>query len=197
MNFLSVLSIVSPLVIVIGCWKHRLTLLWLYAATGFCSDVSSYWIEPKQLVGNIFLLAEFVLLSFFFRDIVYRNKALFVVITVALTFGYIARLLYAPINQFQIECGSFFCLIYIVYSLFAFYKLLKKETPQEVKTTFILAETTAIYVYASGCCLLFLFASIVDKKFVTSIWGTYFCAINIFRYVMIGVALYRKPIYGT
>src|SRR6185436_3319798 len=106
MTFLNVLSIVSPLIIVVGCWKHRLTLLWLYAAAGFCSDVSSYCVEPKQLVGNFFLLAEFILLSFFFSNVVYRNKVLFVAITVALAFGYIIRLLYSPIDQFQIECGS-------------------------------------------------------------------------------------------
>jgi hypothetical protein len=101
-----------------------------------------------------------------------------------------------PADKFQFQCASVFCMVYIGYSLFAFHRLLNNKYSAEAETNHRLAVTTAIYVYSSGGCLLFLFATAVDIKFLLLLWSTFFITLNIFHYIMIGIALYRKPLHG-
>ncbi|MEO5644377.1 MAG: hypothetical protein ABIQ40_03845 [Bacteroidia bacterium] len=199
MAFLYFLSIVSPLFVILFGIRHRFTLLWLYAAAGLITEILSFIVTEKHLLGNAFLLIEFLLISFYFRKQIFKNNSLFSIITVCVSLYFILSTLNKPIDHLNLEDASVFCLIYILYGLMFFYSFLKKDLSENSQV--LLAElgvNIALFVYASGTLMIFLFSPVAlktENKLFIQIWYTVFLSLNIFRYTLIAFALYKKPKY--
>ncbi|CAN5904428.1 hypothetical protein BH11BAC7_BH11BAC7_04530 [soil metagenome] len=199
MIFLAAISVISPHFILIGCWRQKFTLLWFYAAAGFITEMLTFIVTEKQLIGNAFLLVEFILVSLYYKKQVFKNITLFAIITTSVSLYFILSTLTKPFDYLNLEDASVFCLVYIIYGLMLFYKFLKKVPPENFQHQLsILGINIAIFVYASGALMLFLFSSlqlIQDKEDFYFLWGTLFPCLNIFRYSLIAIALYQKPKY--
>lgn len=149
------------------------------------------------MLGNIFLIVEFLLLSFYFRKHIFKNRFLFLIITACISSWFVLRTLFKPINHLNLEDASLFCLVYVVYGLLYFYSLLKEEIQENTNEKLIeLGLNIAIFVYASGALMLFLFSPLElmqDSAQFIFLWQTLFWGLNIFKYSLIAVALYQKP----
>ncbi len=97
--------------------------------------------------------------------------------------------------------ASAFCLVYILYSILFFYSYLKKDPSANTQHNMAdIGITIAIFVFASGSFMLFLFSPLQLKNETEEfyiLWGTVFTSLNIFRYTLIAIALYKKTIYNA
>ena len=185
--------------------KQRFTLLWFYAATGFFIDLLSTSIKlafhnnPNWLY-NVFVLSEFLFISFFYRRIIFRNNYLFLFLTggFALFFA-LQSVIYFP-NNFNTFGASIFCAVYIVYGILGFYQLMKRQESLFLGNSFFFWANTGIFIYAASTFLIFLFRYYMQEKddnLFNTIWKTFFMIVNIQRYLLIGIALYKKGKFLT
>jgi hypothetical protein len=185
----------------IGCWRQRFTLLWFYAAAGFITELLTPVVAEKQVVGNLFLLTEFLLISFYYRKQLFKKNLLFSIITTSASLYFILSTINKPTGYLNLEDASVFCLIYIIYGLLFFYTFLKKDPSENSQLRFAeLGVNIALYVFASGSLMIFLFSPFVLKNepdLFIAIWFTVYIGLNIFRYSFIAIALYQKPKFNV
>lgn len=199
MIYLKIVSVISPLLLILICWRMRFTLLWLYAATGFFIDLVSillkYVLHTNNLwLGNVFVLAEFLFISFYYKKALYRNANLFFGITAIFAFYFIFNTTNKSLFDFNTFGAGIFCILYVIYGLLGFYSQLKQAKPEVLGNSPFFWVNTAIFIYASGTFLLFLFRYYLQEKdldLFNTIWQTFFPIINIMRYLLIGFALFK------
>jgi hypothetical protein len=179
--------------------KQRFTLLWYYAATGFAFDVvmsilGYYFAIKGDLLSNIFIAAEFLFISYFYKKYIYKNNVTFNCVTYSALLIYILWTLNSPF-EFNTPAASCFCIIFMIYSLISFYSILKAQQILNLGKSYFFWVNVAVLIYASGAFLLFLFRIYLQKENIelfNLLWRTFFRSLNTIRYLLIGIALYKK-----
>jgi hypothetical protein len=185
--------------------------LWVYAATGLFCDCSAQYLKTNNhsyhWLGNIFLLLEFLFISFFYRDYIFKRKLFFQIIILTIPLIFILNTWVDSVTilnqfgagvsliiRFNTFAGGILCILYIAYGLLGFYHLLQNPDFTFLEKSPFFIVNVAFFLYASANCLLLLFASYLSKvnlEFLVNTWGNFFTTINILRYLLIGIALYK------
>ncbi len=196
MKITILLSLLSPLLTIVMGIKQRFTLLWYYAATGFIIDNTAQYLKLKNIEyhwpGNLFLLAEFLFISLFYKKHLYKSKTLFWGVTIPVFIFFILNTIYNSVFEFNMFGAGIFCLVYIIYGLLGFYQLLQRPVIIYLNKIPFFWINLAFFLYSSANCLLFLFGSYLratDFQLLFTIWGIFFTSINILHYLLIGIAL--------
>lgn len=196
---LRVLSLLAPLVVILFAWNKRYTLLWFYALAGLFFDnlgqllsmtgKSHYW------PGNLFLLTEYILFSLFYRPFIMKSKRSFGIMFITGVLMVVITTSYNGFFKFNSYGATILCALYLIFGLGGFRYLLVHAdlTPVWQKGFFWI--NTAVFLYASGSFLLFLFMSFLlreDLMTLIKIWGNYYVCLNILRYIFLAIGLTRK-----
>lgn len=201
MPVLLIASIVSPLIpIFIGIRKKKYVLLWVYSITGFSFDIlitllKRYFHVSYQWPTNIFMLLEFLIISFIYRDRIFKNyRAFFQLFILALSLYFVFRTISKSVYVFNMYDSCFFSLSYMVYSITGFNAILKERQVVYLEKSWFFWLNIAFVVYASGVFFLFLFKEDLKKadlQLYLLLWNNIFCLLNVFKYCIIAVALYH------
>jgi hypothetical protein len=195
-------SILSPLVTILVGYKSRLTLLWLYVATGLVFDiainvarrvfhVNHFWL------ANLYVLSEFILISFIYKEKLYKNRYVFLVVTSLLPILFIGGTVRNSIWSFNTNGASIFYIVYIVYALLGFYTLLKEQRFLFLENSAFFWMNVAFLLYGSSNFILFLFTDYLranNDELFKLLWSTFFLIINTLVYVLLAVALTRRKL---
>jgi hypothetical protein len=196
------LSICSPLLPLIAGWHKRFTCLWYYCLCALTVDVSIFLLKHIAHVNhywpaNIFLLAEFMFLTYYYRRRVLNNTVLFKVIALSGIGGFILHTTLMPARwlAFNYIASSVLNFYYIVLSISGFYCLLKEKKmifPEQ--STFFWANV-AVLIYASGNFFIFLLRNSVqasDPGMMMMLWTTVFLSLNILKNILLAIGLFKK-----
>lgn len=200
MELIKFLSILSPLIPIVAGIRQRYTLLWYYALAGLFFDLLllllKRGLEVNHLwAGNLFVLLEFLLVSLYYRDKIFRSRLLATFVIVAGSVFFTSSTLAGSIYSFNPFGASVFFLTYIIYGILGLYKMLQAQNELFLERSSFFWVNVAFIIYASGNFLLFLFMDYLrqhDDKTLLMLWATTFQVLNIIKNVLLAVALSKK-----
>lgn len=201
MIVLKVISLVSPIAVLILAWKHRFSLLWLYAAAGLIIDnvnllLRYYDINPHA-TGNLFVLIEFICISFYYKSRIFSSQRSFAVLISVLIIGFISHTIYTTIFELNFLGAGILCAVYITYGIAGYLRIINTVEVMDLTRLPFFWVNTAFFLYATSNCLLFLFATYLKQEsyeLMLSIWFSFFVSINILHYLLISIGLYKTPL---
>jgi hypothetical protein len=123
----------SALLPIIAGVKRRTNLLWLYALVSFLFDVLINFVLRKLHLpffwaGNMYLVAEFILLSLYYRQIIFYQRWWFVATTGFLVACFIATFfVFGDIKVNGIGACVFFFPTITVYTVLSMNKMIKEQ----------------------------------------------------------------------
>jgi hypothetical protein len=199
-EIIKLLSIFSPLIALVAGYRQRFTLLWYYVLAGLFFDlllpllkrgleVNHFW------AGNLFILVEFLMISFYYRERIFRNKLLFGSIVLIGSMFFITSTTVKSVFAFNAFGASVFFFVYIVYGIVGLYKMLQAQNELFLERSSFFWVNVAFIIYASGNFLLFLFMDYLrqhDDKTLLMLWATSFQILNIIKNIVLGIALSKK-----
>ena len=196
-------SLLSPLVPIIAGRKSR-SVLWLYVITCLLFDLTIILLRrglhvPHHPVTNIFLLTEFVLVSIVFKkqlEISHKGFWVFIVLSAGyFVFDTLHDSQY--LRELNTEAGSYFYVIFILFSLYGFYKIIKKREMLLLEQSQEFWTNVAFLIYASGCCLFFIFKDYLKVNYpatFASLWGVFFLSLNIAKNLILAIAISKQKL---
>lgn len=200
MPLLLILSILSPLVAIIaGFGTRKQTLLWYYPLTGFVFDVTISFLKrglhmSHKWPANIFILAEFILISCIYRKHLFRSRKAFILFVTGFSLAFTAHTLSYSLLEFNKTGSSIFTFIYIIYGIYGLYTILKKQDVIYLEKSWFFWLNVALIIYASGNFLLFLFRDYMvreNRELYLLLWKNVFLTLNIIKNLLLAVSLYR------
>ncbi|RYD56594.1 MAG: hypothetical protein EOP56_11115 [Sphingobacteriales bacterium] len=200
MEIIKFLSIFSPLLALVAGYRRRFTLLWYYALAGLFFDllllVLKRGLEVNHLwAANLFVLTEFLLLTFYYREQLFKNRALFSSLVFLGSAFFITTTALKSIFAFNAIGASVFFLAYIIYGILGLYKMLQAQDELFLERSSFFWVNVALIIYASGNFLLFLFMDYLrqhDDKMLLMLWASTFQVLNIIKNMLLGIALSKK-----
>jgi hypothetical protein len=194
-----VLSVGSFLIPLIAGRKERKTLLWMYILMGGSCDVLMIFLKRVALVNitplaNIYVLAEFIILSLYYSNATPAAKKLILSIAGVFAAGYILQIFNEGLYVRHGRYTSLFALFYIILSLYGFYTILKQHKYARIEQSKFFWVNVAILVGFSGKFLVFLFEDFLNqyyKHLWEGIW-LLFKILNIMVNTLFAIALTRK-----
>lgn len=205
MTPLLLLSIFSPLVPLVTGFRRKNSLLWVYPLVAFFFDLLGSFLKRGLHVdngwaANLFMLTEFILLSFLFKDRIFRNSTvLFYLFLTGLSLFFIGYTLTHSVWKFNMLACCPFLLMYLCYGIAGLYALLQKQETTHVERSWFFWFNVAVLVYAAGAFLIYLFKDYlirIDEEKYMGLWSNVYLLVNITKNILLGVALYhfRKPL---
>lgn len=197
----NLLSIFSPLLSVVAGWNKKGSLIWIYALCALFFDAfTSLYLKRVlqvnvQWSANLFVLLEFLLISFYYKERIFKNKAVFYIILVLFSVFFVVTTLYFSPFVFNLFGASFFCLAYITYTIYAFYLMLQKKEILFLHRSASFWVNVAFLIYSSGTFLLFLskdYLMTTDARFFMRLWSIVFVSLNITKHVLLAFGLSKK-----
>ncbi len=194
--YASVLSAIIPIIVGI---RKRNSLLWTYVAIAFLADVLQLILKrglhlPHHPVANVFILTEFLLISYIYKDEIFKNVKIFYGLVVLLSSVFVIGVFAQEETIFKMNTtgASFFYFTYIIYAIAGFFMILKKQQVLFIERSSFFWMNVALLLYASGNVLTLLFHNNLDEKFFLFLWHIFFRVLNISKNVILAVALSRK-----
>lgn len=194
-------SLLSPLVPIVAGWKTK-GILWLYVIVSLFFDVAVIFLKrglhvPHHPVTNLFLLVEFALVSTVFKKQLGIPGKAFGVLTALPVLYFLFDTLRDNLYMRELNtvAGSYFYFIFIIFSLYGFYKIITK---QEI---LLLEESPAYWInvtfliYASGVCLLFVFKDYLKDNYpaiFATLWGIFFLSLNVIKNLILAIAISKQ-----
>jgi len=146
-----------------------------------------------QWVGNLFLLAEFVLFSIYFHRTL-GKPAWLPVVACMLVAAYTTHTLRAGYDTLNFFAASLLCIAYLLYAMAAFYLMLQKLPAPFPERTGVFWVSCALLLYSGATTLLFLFADEIDKMIPEKKvrWSAAFLIMNLFKVGLLFPAIRAK-----
>lgn len=195
------LSICSPLLPLIAGWSKRCTTLWYYVLSALSVDLTAYLFKhilhlSYYWLSNVFVLLEFLFLTYYYKNSIFKNAMLFRIISIA---GAIVFLVHTTASvhwlTFNYTASSVLYCYYMVLAIAGFYHLLREKKMLFLEQSQFFWANVAILIYASGNFFIFLLRNSVqasDPKMMMVLWTSVFLSLNILKNVLLGVALSKK-----
>lgn len=203
LSYISSSFVLIPLVF--GLFKKKslspilFPILYLIILSGFTEGINI--ILSTRSINSMFLINSFTILEFSLLSIFYLRffkgyypPKLFYVLIVLFTCLVIFSSFF--INEITVIDGlsySVESLIFMAYSLFAFYLILKKLLFQHLLESPFFWINTAILIYFSGNLFFFLFSTYL-QKFNIKDFGTFYAlhsVLNITYYILISIGFWK------
>jgi hypothetical protein len=197
-TILLILSVISPIPALLIGRKNRSSLLWIYLLVGLTFDVTLVLLKRvyhlnNAWAGNLFTLTEFLLLSYLYKDLIFKNRTIFLIVLYSLSLFYVSHTLSRPLNVPNKVGGSILTFTYIVYAIMGFYTIIKEQKVIFLDKYWFFWLNTALLVYASGSFLLFLFRDYLraqDDGLFVILWRYLFLSLNIIKNTLLAFAIY-------
>ncbi len=194
---LLIISIFSYLVPIFWGIKNRFTLLWLYAVTGFTFDLLVTSLKRILHINyhwatNLFVLIEFILIAFLYKDKIYKQKLSFLILNGSICCFFIITTLYKSLNELNTFGYSIFLFSYILYGIFGLLTILKKQEIVFLEKSSFFWMNVAFILYASGDFLSILFTDYAHKnapELFVFLWSISFKVFNILKNLLLAKAL--------
>lgn len=198
---LYLVSLLSPLLPLILCYKQRHTLLWKYILVAFVFDILTTVLKrglhiPHHPVTNTFILTEFILLAFIYKKELSINPILFYIPLAVISIFFITDTVPIALYELNTVGASTFSIVYIILAVTGLYKMLADAEGLNYNRSYFFWLNVAILVYASGILFLFLFKDYLkahDNKLFSILWSIFFRSLNTFKNIFLTLALYYKP----
>ncbi len=200
------ISIFSPLLPLAVGLRKRNTLLWYYAMVGCSFDIASLLIRTYSkhngitadlaIAENVFLILEFVLISAYYRNKVFKNKKLFPVVTGILILLYILSNIPGNTLRLNLIGGAIFDFSCIVYAIIGFHSLLNTREVIFLDKSSFFWVNVAFLIYCTGNFLVFLFAGYLhtkDASFLASLW-IFHNILNILFSILIAISFMKRNV---
>ena len=193
------IAIASHLLPILVGFKGRIHLLCIIPLVSFAFDVLITVLKRgmginSQWLGNLFLPAEFILVSLLYQKYVLKARpSLFFLFMLCMCLGFIVHTSInsaAVLNKFG---GSAFYFTYMLYSMLGFYMILKKQDVIHIERSWKFWTNVTFLLYASGDFFLLLFAGYLKKTypdFYTALWQNVWLTLTIVKNLLLGIAVY-------
>ena len=206
-NIITYLSIFSPLIPIVVGYKKK-SLLWIYALAGLLFDIAlriKGYVDVHKLVHlpvsvnvllfvNIFLLAEFLFIAFYYRHKIFKTDTGFYAIASAIALGYAAITIYNSISSFSNYGEAFLSIVYMLFSIVGLYSILQKQEFLFLNKSSFFWVNVAVLIYSTGNFLIFLsdkFLQSANEKIEHEIW-IFHNFLNVSFSILVAIALYRE-----
>ncbi len=191
-----IISICSAFVPIISGLRNRKTLLWVYPVAALILDIAiqlfKFKLElPHSGLQNLYLLVEFILLSFIYKEAVIQAKKVFYNFFIAALVFFALTTFPHPNTEFNEAGATLFSFCYIILGIAGLYSILKQQRFLYLEKSWFFWLNTGIILYASGNFLIFLFADLrhQDRSMFLSLWQI-FWVLNITKNIFLALALY-------
>ena len=197
---LLILSIASPVLPLLIGSRRRYPILWSYLLVCLISDIlivvlKRVLVSDHLWIGDVFLLLQFLLVSFYYKRSLSINSKIFITSIVILlsTYVYLAGNDHTP--SFNGKGAAILFLSFMIYSIAGFYKIQKENIIVRLESSSTFWVNVAILVYSSGCFLIFLFKSYLlehNEALFKSLWIWLILSLNIFKNGILAIGMSRK-----
>lgn len=206
-DIVTYLSIFSPCIPIIIGYKRK-SLLWVYAFAGLLFDILlriktkvdvhrsvhlPVWVNTLFFV-NIFLLAELLFISFYYRRKIFKTDTIFFGTVFFISTVYTVMTVYNSISSFSNYGEAFLSIAYMSFSIIGLYVILQKQEFLFLSRSSFFWVSVAVLIYSTGNFLVFLsdkFLQSANEKVGHDIW-VFHNFLNISFSILVGVALYRE-----
>ena len=196
---LAFISILSPLVPLLVGIKKRYSILWLYVFTGFFFDLLISILKRipanRHWAANLFVLVEFLLISFYYKKKIFRSAIFFYSLIMILSAFFVCTTLAKILTDLNTFGYSIFLFIFILYGITGLYLILKEKKMLFIEKSSFFWANAAFILYASGNFLLFLFKDFMHEKNLLAfnlLWAVCFLTLNILKNLLLAIALSSK-----
>lgn len=150
-------------------------------------------IEP-YVIGNVFVVIELICISFYYGKQLFSRKAAFRALHILLILGFITQTIFNGIYEFNFLGLGILCTVYIGYGIAGYLRIIQSKEIIYVTRLPFFWINSAFFLYATSGCLLFLFTPFLKAEslqLILALWTNFFVAMNILRYIFIGIGLYK------
>ncbi len=196
------LSILSPLFPLFTGWKNKRSYMWIYALLGIGTDLAvylskHYFHTSYYWMGNLFLLSEFLLISFYFRSKIFKSSLVFLGVNMGICIFYILYMLLSTsyADRFNYTASSLFNLYYILLTIAGFYVLIKEAKLLPAERSSFFWVNTALLVYSAGNFFIFLLRNKINHtnpEIMLILWSAIFLSLNIAKNLLLGIAFLQQ-----
>ena len=194
---LLVLSIASNLLPLLFGHKKRYTVLWWYVLTSLVFDLLVTTLRrvfdvQYHWATNLFVLTEFVFVSYVYRDRILKHPYVFYGVLVTVGGYFIVDTLCTTMLRLNTFGYSLFLLAYIIYSICGLLSILKRQEVVFLETSSFFWMNVAFIIYASGDFLSILFTSYIQDRahpLFVFLWSVSFKIFNIVKNIFLAKAV--------
>ena len=179
--------------------KKRFSLLWLYVLTGFFFDILVSVLKRMQMnrhgATNMFVLAEFLFISFYYKKKIFKSNIFFYVFVLSLTLFFLCNTLAKSLKDLNTFGYSIFLFTFILYGIVGLYRILKEQKMLFLEKSSFFWANVAFILYASGNFMLFLFKDYLNEKDIIAfhlLWTVSFITLNILKNLILAISLSSK-----
>lgn len=205
-----ILSNVSPLPAIVAGRRYKMAL-WYYVIACIAADASSLMFKQfdrsHTTVTDLFLLTEFVLVSYYFVQKLWRRpKGPIVIVLVLVGAVYVYHTIVSMLHvrefadvAYNYFGASLFYFTYIIFSLLGLFRVMQKVDVARLERSPLFLSSVAFLLYASGALFLLLFKDLIvkaDMKLFGNLWIYFFLPLNIIKNLLIAVSLHYASIAG-
>lgn len=196
------LSLCAPLLTISIGWDKK-NQIWTYALIALLFDLFiSVFLKTlmktnQEWAGNIFLLIDFIMVSWYYKKYIFKSAVLFYSITGSLVVFFIINTMMHSWHVFNLFAASFFCLSYIIYAVAGFYQIMKVQEMVFLHQSSFFWTNVAFLIYASGNFMLFLskdFLMETDRPFFVQLWSVIFLSLNISKHVFLAIGISKNKL---
>jgi hypothetical protein len=196
----SKISAFAPVLIALLLIKKWKNVMWWYILSGALAEISSHILKDylhmrMDIAANLYLCSELLCYFFFFYKILISKWwVLFGFLSVSLLSLFVFQswdVFLTDQNMFAVGMN---CLLFVICSMLVYKKILENPEYDNILKNPVFWLNTGIFIYASCGCIFFIFLDKVrseDIVFLIQLWLTFYCVINLIRYIFIGIGLNR------
>ncbi|MFN6379560.1 MAG: hypothetical protein ACK4WD_09805 [Flavobacteriales bacterium] len=202
--FLSVLakiSAYSPFLAALIANKARRNILWFYLIFGGLAELLGGLLKHRlewhyEFLANTYISGEIVFYMTFFYQNLFRKKFKSYLIAVVLIWQGLFWI--DTFNESKLVMNTsalgLNCLIYTLLSMLTYRMILIRQEDEKLSQNPVFWINTGIFLCSAGGCLFFILLDRVEKEniqFLIMLWMSFYCIINMIRYLFIGIGLNR------
>ena len=203
LQYLSAAFVIVPLILGIlkkSYLNRGISLVFLLLIISFFLEIVNIWCGlngvNNMLVFSIYTTVEFILFALFYKNFYDSIKKSFIHYLLIILFSCVATLDmffindYMTVNNFSSSLES---IIFILYSLLAFFFIMKRLMFQNLLNTSFFWINIAILIYFAGNLFLFLFSNHLQKNDQAQYLAVYniHSVTNIIYYILISIGFWK------
>jgi hypothetical protein len=195
------ISAYSPFFAALFALRARWNFMWFYLLLGGLAELiggllKHRWEWQYEFLANFYISFEIVFyMIFFYQNLLIKKYKYLIILGVFIWQGiFWLDTFNQPKLVMNTSALGVNCLIYTLLSILVFQQILVRQEYARLYSNPAFWINTGIFICASGSCLFFILLERVEQEnidFLIMLWMTFYCLLNLIRYIFIGIGLNR------
>ena len=179
--------------------------MWFYLFLGGLSELVGFFLKHDyawhyEFSSNIYISCEivFYMTYFYYNLFSGKYKRLLILLVLIWQVLFWIDTFVQPKFVMNTSALGINCILYTLLSMLTYREILIRQEFEKLTSNPTFWINTGIFLCSAGGCLFFVLLEKVEKEnidFLIMLWMTFYCLLNLIRYIFIGIGLNRLGRY--